>query len=668
MIDETELEPAESSDEQQEDLIVDILTGQERKPTEKEQLVQRMIQVLAGEYHFPLDAMERDVPISVIVGGKTKRRMADLAVYQVGQPHFINCVERLVVVQPPGTKYNDPNRGIDLLKDLLDAVPACEFGLWTNGHDIAYLQKRAGPVESTFVELSDFPGSGESLDDLNRPDRRVSRVAVAEDLRDTVLRCHDYLYGNQSMTAPRAFGEMVKLIFCKIYDERQLRSSTSYVRQFWVGVTERNDPEGQKAITGRIKSLFERVKADEDLRDVFRPGDEIDLEPRHLAWIAGELSRYTFLDAEVDVKGMAYEAMVATTMKRERGQFFTPRNVVEFMVDMLAPQPGERVLDPACGSGRFLVACLDRFRRMRAEAMGPASDMELRRRRNSESIVREAAAYARDCLFGVDVDPELQRAAKMNMLINNDGHGNLFVANSLEVTPLSVAERAFRGAEHLGFGTFDVVLTNPPFGAKIPIDDPHVLAGFDLGHRWKQESGTWVKQEGALRPKMPPEILFIERCLQWLNDGGRMAIVVPDGILGNPDNEPIRAWILEHARVLASIDLPVEAFLPQVGVQASLLFLQKKSLREINAGVDEDYPIFMAIAEYVGHDRRGNSIFSRDPDGYDLFESYNIELPVLRDGREVVERRQLRRKQLADDLPAIAGAYRAWKERGICPA
>jgi len=428
----------------QQDLLVDILSGRERKPTDKEQILQRMIRVLAAEYHFPLEAMERDVAVTVYADGKSSKKSADLVVYAPTCPHVMQHAERIVVVQPPGTKPTDAKRGIEFLKDLLDGVSSCEFGLWTNGRDIAYLRKVTGPVASSFDELSDFPGNGESLNDLDRPDRRVARVAVAEDLRETVLRCHDYLYGNQSMTASRAFAELVKLIFCKIYDERQLRASTSYRRQFWVGVTERNAVVGQEAIADRIKELFGEVRAAPDMSDVFRPGDEIELEPRHLAWIAGEIARYQFLDAEVDVKGMAYEAMVATTMKRERGQFFTPRNIVEAMVEMLAPRPGERILDPACGSGRFLVACLDRFRAQRAAVLGPADDAELRRRRNGGTIVAEAAEYAQDCLFGIDVDPELRRAAKMNMLINNDGHGNLFTANRVHHEIVDARDQAER--------------------------------------------------------------------------------------------------------------------------------------------------------------------------------------------------------------------------------
>lgn len=666
MIDEVENNDVE---EQQPDVIIDILSGKEYKLTDKERILQRMIQVLAGEYHFPLESIERDVPVPVEVNGKRRTKTADLIAYKPDGLHSFYEAIRIVVVQPPSIKISDLNRGVNFLKDLLDAIDFCEFGLWTNGRDIAYLRKIPGPIESKFEEISDFPGSGEELEDMDRPDRRIARVAVAEDLRETILRCHDYLYGNQSMTAPRAFSELVKLIFAKIYDERQLRANTSYQRLFWVGITERNTTNGQEAIAWRVNKLFSELKQEPGLQGIFRPGDEIELAPKHLAWIAAELSRYNFLDTEVDVKGMAYEAMVATTMKRERGQFFTPRNVVEAMVEILAPQPGERVFDPACGSGRFLVACLDRFRRSYAEAMGPASSIEMRRRKNSREVLSQAAEYAKKCLFGVDVDPELQRAAKMNMILNNDGHGNIFVANSLEISPFAVSEREFPGAEQLGFETFDIILTNPPFGAKIPVDDPIVLRGLDLGYQWQKTEGhEWVKQEATLRTKMPPEILFIERCLQWLKEGGRMGIVVPDGILGNPGNEHIRAWILQHARILASIDLPVEAFLPQVGVQASLLFLQKKKRTEISTKTDDDYPIFMAVTEFVGHDRRGNPVFRRDPDGYELYESYEVELPVFRNGRESIETRKLQRKQIADDLPLAAKAYRAWKDQGVVPS
>jgi len=252
-VNETDEATVDGLDELNEAVLIDLLTGKARKPTEVEELVQRTIRVLAEEYSFPLESMARDVVISVEGGGRRQRKTADLVMFTPGLPHDLANAERIVVVRKPGTKPTNPTNGVKLLEDLLDGVEPCEFGLWTNGRDVVYKRKLRRPVMNDFEELIDFPGAGEALDDLNRPDRRIARVAVAEDLRDTVLRCHDYLYGNQAMQAPRVFAEMVKLIFSKIYDERLVRSRTGHTRQFWVGVTERNDTKGRRAIAERIR-------------------------------------------------------------------------------------------------------------------------------------------------------------------------------------------------------------------------------------------------------------------------------------------------------------------------------------------------------------------------------------------------------------------------------
>jgi len=663
--DEVEL-GEEQQDEAPEDVIIDLLTGEPRRRTDLEELVQRTILILAKEYRFPLETIGRDVPVASETGGRRRRRKADLVVFRAGSSHDLDHAERVIVLRKPGTKPADARNGVAVLHELLDNLPNTELGLWSNGRDVFYFRKVPGPVENSFEELVDFPGAGESIDDMERPDRRIARVAVAEDLRETIMRCHDYLYGNKSMGAERAFAEMVKLIFAKVHDERELRASSKHRRQFWVGLTERNTADGQKAVAERIANLFEQVKRARDFRDVFKPTDELELDVRSLAWVAGELARYNILDAEVDVKGMAYEAIVATTMKRQRGQFFTPRNVVEAMVHILDPQPGERVLDPACGSARFLVVCLDHFRYARAvEIAGEGADeWTIRRTANSNDVLQQAAAYARDCLFGVDVDPELVRAAKMNMIINNDGHGNLFEANSLTLTRTAAGASDGPGGGQLAFESFDVVLTNPPFGANIPIDDPAVLRGYDLGRRRTAiEPGKYLQTDEVL-PKRPPEVLFIERCLQFLKPGGRLGIVMPDGILGNPDSESVRSWILENARVIASLDLPVETFQPQVGVQSSLLFLEKKTAAERAMATDPDYAIFMAIAEHIGHDRRGKTVHRRDPDGFDLYDDVVERFEVLRNGRLVLEDRTLRRPVVADDLPLIAKCCREWRRTG----
>jgi type I restriction enzyme M protein len=317
--------------------------------------------------------------------------------------------------------------------------------------------------------------------------------------------------------------------------------------------------------------------------------------------------------------------------------------------------------------------------------------LRLERNPQYNSLVRE---YARRCLYGIDFDPDLKRAARMNMILNNDGHGNILSFNSLEY-PLMVADKTVselraryaiqpgqrdpaegpdlpdpvRARLEADLGTLDFVFTNPPFGAKIPIDDPRILKQFDLGHRWVKDEGQWVKTSD-LQARVAPEVLFVERCVQWVKPGtGKVAIVLPDGILGNPDAASIRYWILTHCQVLASVDLPVEAFLPQVGVQASLLFLRRKSQEEMDAealGSRTDYTVFMAIAEKVGHDRRGVTIYQRDADGAEIiFPGKKASLRRRRNRQlPVPVETPVQDKRVDDDLPRIGEAYRKFLKTG----
>jgi type I restriction enzyme M protein len=253
----------------------------------------------------------------------------------------------------------------------------------------------------------------------------------------------------------------------------------------------------------------------------------------------------------------------------------------------------------------------------------------------------------------------------MNMVMNNDGHGNIFSFNSLEF-PASSEPDVLLAQNKIPFESFDFVFTNPPFGAKIPVDDPAILEQYELARRWKKnERGEWAAF--GLHAKVPPEILFIERCYHWLKPGaGKLAIVLPDGILGNPDLEYVRAWILRKTQVLASIDLPVEAFLPQVGVQASLLFLRRKSEEEMAAermGSNRPYDVFMAVAEKVGRDRRGNKTYVRNADGAELlFDVFEEEIRI-RGNQRMVHIITIKDKKLDDDLPRIAEAYTRYREK-----
>lgn len=215
-------------------------------------------------------------------------------------------------------------------------------------------------------------------------------------------------------------------------------------------------------------------------------------------------------------------------------------------------------------------------------------------------------------------------------------------------------------------GSVDIIATNPPFGSDIPITDKHILEQYELAHSWESDGEGGFRNTGSLKGSVAPEILFIERCIKWLKPGtGRMGIVLPDGVLGNPAAEYIRWWIMRETQVLASVDLPVEAFIAEanVNILTSLLFLRRKSDEEKRAealgGIDE-YPVFMAVADKVGFDRRGNKLYKRSPDGEEIVEPKQ-HIERIRIGGRFVERTLTRNEKIEDnDLPVIAEKYRAF--------
>ena len=648
--------------------LVCVLTGEIKKVSPTETNLQSIIVMLNEEYGFDLEDKVRDFKIEYTDPdtNKLKKQKVELVVFEKGKPHEQDHIIRICIVQDDKVKENDKKKGLTAtLENAMGAVESCEFGLWANGSSYHFLQKEDDALgyDYEFVDLSDFPGEGETLGDLDRADRSNSRKPANDSLIKVFKRTHDYIYGNEGRKKD-AFWQLLYLIFCKLYDEKRkffgVDNDESYRRKFWVGVKEQNSEEGRKAIAKRIKGLFNELKESDLFSDVFDGNESIDLTDKGLAFIAGELAKYSFLDASVDVKGMAYETIVSNTLKQEAGQFFTPRNIVKAMVEMLDPKETDRILDPCCGSGGFLVMALDHVRKQIAQELFPDVDGPLLTEKfNSIEVNNKVKTYAENSIFGFDFDPDLKKAARMNMVMAGDGHANIFHVNSLaypnwehpdEIERIKKSlSRSFENMNDLeslngldARGKFDIIFTNPPFGAKVKVEE-EIASRYHLS-----------KFSDA------PEVLFIEACYDYLKPGGKMAIVLPDGILGNPNTLPVREWILDKFKILASIDLAVEAFLPQVGVQASLLFLQKKTEleRQLVQETDEDYDVFMAIAEKLGKDRRGNPIYLRDEDGAELlFDTETQYVVNKKDSTPEVKTRREKLKQLDDDLPNITKAY-----------
>ena len=651
------------------------LTNRVVKATDKEMTLQSMIAMMTEEYGFAPEDMERDYKVKYedIESGKNKTQKVDLAIFNAGHVHDVDELIRFIIVAKDAkVKANDKKAGVEATTENILSTTDCEFACWSNGEDLQYVHAFEDDFGQVTCEaISDFPAEGQTLEDLEaQGERAVPRKPANESLVKTFKRCHDYIYGNEGMKKT-AFWELLNLIFCKLYDEKRrfsdAREGISYRRRFWVGVKEQNTPEGQQAVAERIKGIFEDLKESNIFKDVFDGNEQIMLSDRGLAFVASELAKYSFLDATVDVKGTAYETIVSNTLKQEAGQFFTPRNIIKCMVEMLNPDQNTRVLDPACGSGGFLVMVLDHVRHKIARNFYPELDeLHLEAKLNSAEVDDAVREYAEKMIFGFDFDPDLKKAARMNMVMAGDGHSNIYNINSLDYPHGSkpdvahiadaVNESIKHSADH-GFhfdtaesnaqGKFDMVFTNPPFGTKVEVDQ-------EIAERYELNSKA-------------PEVLFIEACYNFLKPGGKMAIVLPDGILGNPNTESVRLWILQHFKLLASVDLPVETFLPQVGVQASLLFLQKKTDAEMLVPIeDEDYEVFMAIVEQVGKDRRGVPVYEKDDDGAEiLFEHYKRWLAYADNGREIVRQRKERIKHLADDLPKVAKAYKKFLNKEV---
>jgi len=275
------------------------------------------------------------------------------------------------------------------------------------------------------------------------------------------------------------------------------------------------------------------------------------------------------------------------------------------MVDILDPDEEDLIIDPACGSGGFLIEALRHVWR-KLDAEGEKYHW------SKTSLQEEKMKYALYNIKGLDKDYFLAKVAKAYMALIGDGKSGIFCEDSLE-NPKNWGNKT---RQEIKFEEFSVLLTNPPFGSKIPVRGEEKLKQFELGHKWKLNKKTGEWEKGKLKNKEAPQILFIERCLQLLKDGGRMAIVLPDGIYGNESLAYIRNWLLKQGRIIAIIDVPIETFMPNTSTKTTILIFQKLSEDKI----PEDYPIFMAVAETCGHDRRGKA--TKDDDVKQVVEEF----------------------------------------------
>lgn len=641
---------------------LDYISNKQVKETNKELVRQRVVRALIHEYGFSPEDMENDFPI----GGRKK---VDVAIFHHGKEHSLENLSRIVICRPEPNMgrntirirdFDQASNDLDDLESIIREVNSIEYGLWTNGLEFFFLEREQRRFETKCNPIGDWPMAEESVGTKDVISDAHIRVADNEMLKVTFRRCHNYIHGNEGMPKDAAFWQFLYIIFCKMHDENlRNQQRQSWRRRFWAGPKEQFEEKGRREIRKRIDELFSEVK--KQYNNIFRGNEEITLSDRALAFIVSELAKYDFTRTDVDAKGVAYQELVGVNLRGDRGQYFTPRGVVKLVVEMLDPKENETILDPACGTGGFLVATLGymlkKFRDEQHTQVGLENTVEFL---NVHERLRE---YASEKVFGADFDPFLIRASQMNMVMAGDGRGHLYHINSLEF-PNGYLPDLSSAKKDIKLGSIDIIMTNPPFGSDIPITDKKILENFELAHAWESDGEGGFRNTGVLKSSVAPEILFIERCIKWIKPGsGRMGIVLPDGVLGNPAAEYIRWWIMREAQVLASVDLPVEAFIAEanVNILTSLLFLRRKSDEEKRAealGGREEYPVFMAVADKVGFDRRGNKIYKRAPEGEEIIEPRQY-VERIRIGGQIVTRTLTRSEKIEDnDLPVIAEKYR----------
>ena len=630
--------------------VLDFIDGKtQRDETPEEYVRQEIAKSIVREYLYEKAHIE--VEFTVRVGSRKPR--ADLVIFPPAAAHVQEKAYIIVECKAATIKAAAKKDGVGQLHSYMAACPNVSYGMWTNSVERFCYRRIVKAGQVLIDEVPDIPEFGRDDEEEDRPRFDQLKPATSDALLFGFRRCHNYIAGNQGLQKPQAFWELLKLIFCKIHDEQQ-----SDEVQFYAGTKERHGMNGPLKVQKRIEALFNKVK--DDYPTIFKRSETIDLKPVVLAYLVSQLQMYSLLESDIDVKGRAYEEIVGSNLRGDRGEFFTPRNICSMAVAMLDPTEKQLVLDPACGTGGFLIIAMNHvIEKIRSAEMAKWGN---NLKRAEDAVKGRIRKFAERFIVGMDFNPELVKASKMNMVMNNDGAGSLFQANSLEAQATWEADLVKRKV----MGRVDILLTNPPFGSKIPVTEPNILEKYDLGYIWNYDKSAdrWKKSD-IIKKSQPPEILFIERCVKFLKPGtGRAAIVLPDGILGSPGLGYVREWILSNTWILASIDLHPDTFQPDVSIQTSVLVLQRKpdgviavetAARRIN-----DYSVFMAVGSHVGHDKRGHKTYVRDSKGNEIIEEGEELVKEWEAGTPFYRRQTTRRKVVDDNMPQIAQEFRQW--------
>lgn len=576
---------------------------------------------LLEEYEYPKNRLKFEHAVKF--GRETKS--ADIVIFDKERP----TVEYILIeVKKP--KLKD---GKDQLRSYCNATGA-PIGVWLNGGQLSHYHRKD---PNYFEPLTTLPNANQSLQDVLN-ERFTWKELILEDevinknksLKTIILDMEDEVLANAGVDV---FEEVFKLIFTKLFDEVQSRDDKKYVDKIvkkklspdeigdYEKVKEvvksiddedmerllefRNSGQSEGELKKKIQALFDKAK--KKWTGVFADDSQIQLSPSHLSVCVSSLQNIKLFNSNLQVIDEAFEYLIGKSAKGEKGQFFTPRHVIDMCVKMLNPQKGESMIDTASGSCGFPVHTIFHFTgHLFTNAEIPQEEID--------NVLK---------VFAIDFDEKAVRVARTLNLIAGDGHTNVLHLNTLDYERWNetIKDREWlktygKGLERLEqYGTdkdykefnFDILMANPPFAGDIK--ESRIIHKYDFG----------FNDKGKHRKKVGRDILFIERNLDFLRPGGRTAIVLPQGRFNNTSDKFIRDYISEKARILAVVGLEVNTFKPHTGTKTSVLFLQKwnddKSDPRYYCPKVEDYPIFFAVSEKPGKDNSGEYIYVKKEDG-----------------------------------------------------
>ncbi len=575
------------------------------KLTPEEVIRQLYLIILNEGYQYPFERMQCEYPVHF--GREIKR--ADIVIFDKDRP-----TDPYIIVEVKQPKLRD---GKDQLKSYCNATGS-PIAVWTNGEQISFYHRKD---PNYFEDLTSLPKATEKLSDILTErwtwkdlEREDKLVKERKSLKDLIEEMEDEVLANAGVDA---FEECFKLIFTKLYDEMESGRDEKRHLQF------RNYGDTQTELKQKIQGLFDKAKR--KWQSVFNPDDKINLTTSHLSVCVSSLQNVKLFNSNLDVVDEAFEYLMNQSSKGEKGQYFTPRYVIDMCVKMLNPQKEETIIDTAAGSCGFPVHAMFYVWEQILKEKGLSKSHLF----TTEKKPAECMDYVADKVFAIDFDRKAVRVARTLNLIAGDGQTNVLHLNTLDYKRWDETQKeedwidtyyeGWRKLKRIRNSkqsnrdfNFDLLMANPPFAGDIKESDLFSL--YDLG---KKENGKYENKVGR-------DILFIERNLNFLKDGGRMAIVLPQGRFNNSSDKRIRDYIAERCRILAVVGLHGNVFKPHTGTKTSVLFVQKWD--ETLCPKKDDYPIFFATQQEPSKDNSGDKIFVKRSDGLDQLDQHGHKI------------------------------------------